>query len=57
VDVLAEAQLRSRMAAGCTGANLYDLALPWLLRPRWWQGEPLELELELAQALSPDDGA
>ena len=50
-----EAQLRVDGLAVHRG-DLYDSACRWLLPPRWWQGEPLELELELRSPLH-DDGA
>jgi len=36
--------------------DLFDTACRWELPPRWWQGEPLELELRLRSPLH-DDGA
>jgi alpha-mannosidase len=36
--------------------DLFDTACRWELPPRWWQGEPLALELELRSPLH-DDGA
>ena len=36
--------------------DLFDTACRWPLPPRWWQGEPLELELRLTSPLH-DDGA
>jgi len=50
-----EAQLRVDGLSVHRG-DLYDSACRWLLPPRWWQGEPLELELELCSPLH-DDGA
>jgi len=36
--------------------DLFDTACRWELPPRWWRGEPLELELRLRSPLH-DDGA
>ena len=36
--------------------DLFDTACRWLLPERWWQGQPLELELRLRSPLH-DDGA
>jgi len=36
--------------------DLFDTACRWELPPRWWQGEPLDLELRLRSPLH-DDGA
>ncbi len=36
--------------------DLFDTACRWELPPRWWQGEPLELELRL-RSPRHDDGA
>lgn len=36
--------------------DLFDTACRWVLPARWWQGEPLELELRLRSPLH-DDGA
>jgi alpha-mannosidase len=43
---------------GCTvhRGDLFDSSCRWALPQRWWQGEPLRLELELRSPLH-DDGA